>query len=119
MTYDPDTLAEREAILAADDIPNPGQQAALQMACAMWTVDKATTLTPTQRAWLQAKVLAGTVLTPQEIARLTPELLAWADALNADFGQVLRQVLGLAERPPVERPRHLMWEAGLVREAKE
>ena len=116
MTPDRETHAERTAILAADTIPNAGQQAALQMACALWCVDKATTLTPTQRDWLQAKVLAGTVLTPHEIARLTPELLAWADAMHPDFGQVLREVLGLAQRPPVERPRNLAWEAGRVQE---
>ena len=110
MTYDPDALEERTAILAADDIPNAGQQAALQMACAMWCVDKATTLSPKQRDWLQGKVLAGTVLTPQEITRMTPELLAWADALNPDFGTVLRQALGLAERP-----RDMAFVAGMVR----
>jgi len=113
MTLDRETHEERTAILTEDPaITNPAQQAALQIALAMWCVDKATTLTPTQREWLQAKVLAGTLLTPQEITRLTPELLAWADALNPDFGQVLREVLGLARRPPVERPRNLAWEAG-------
>lgn len=116
MTYDPETHAERGAILAADNLPNPTPQAALQMACTGWCVDLATTLTATQRTWLLSKVLAGTALTPQEIIRLTPGLLAWADALNADFGQVLREVLGLAARRPVQRPRDMAWEAGVVHE---
>lgn len=116
MTYDPDALAEREAILAADDLPNAGQQAALQMACAAWVLAPDSGLTEPQQAWLQGKVLAGTLLTTEELARITPDLLAWVDAQDAQWGQVLRQVLGLAARPPVERPRDMAFVAGTVRE---
>ena len=117
MTLDPETHAERTAILSlAPEVTNPGQQAALQMACALWTHDERATLTPVQRDWLRAKVLAGTMLTPQEIARLTPGLLAWAEAHYNAFASILREVLGLETRPAVERPRDVVFQAGVVRE---
>ena len=117
MTYDPDALAEREAILAEDPtITNPAQQAALQMACAAWGHAPASGLTERQQAWLQVKVLAGSVFTPGELERLTPALVAWVDAQDVRWGQALREALGLAVRPPVERPRDMAFLAGTVRE---
>lgn len=118
MTYDPDALAEREAILACDDLPHAGQQAALQMACAAWVLAPDSGLTEPQQAWLQGKVLAGTVLTSAELARITPDLLAWVESQDAQWGQALRHAMGLAERPPVERPRDMAFVAGSVREER-
>ena len=116
MTYDPDALEERTSLLAEDlTIPHPAQQAALQMACAAWSHTPESGLSERQRAWLQTKVLAGTVFTPGELARITPALVAWVDAQDTRWGQALREVLGLAERPPVERPRDMAFVAGQVR----
>ena len=110
--YDPEFLAERKAILSADDLPV--SLAAVQLACAWWAVDPSAPLTAHQRALVQRKVEDGSWLTPDEVARVRPGLLAWADARDERLGTALRVALGELPPAPVGRARDVAFEAGRV-----
>ena len=67
--------------------------AALRMACAMWLKDPATTLTPDQATWMRIRLASPDPFSAQELARLSSELLAWAEAFDTRFAAVVRQLL--------------------------
>jgi hypothetical protein len=67
-------------------------QTALRMGLAMWCQDRATTLSHAQRDWLLQALARPGPLTTEELTRLAPGCLAWAEAFDTRFGAV---VLGL------------------------
>lgn len=79
--------------------------AALRMVCAMWLVDKATTLDPAQQIWMRKRLGRADALTPKELATLRAPLLAWARAFDTSFATVVERCLNEETTDKTERQR--------------